>query len=415
LVRSQKTIQEKLDELKTKTKHEVSKEHLKMSLEKKSKLYNFATNPRLEYPNDKGELTWFPIGFAHQFKDQRGQQVTIRDINYFVWKYNHTYYAVRDACSHQGSSFKNGCVHKNTVTCPYHGYQFNGNGTLIDIPQIDIMQLDNDNYHIDSYKVVEKAGMVYLNTVPIPRFTQFFAQESSLNESFRKILDEDLIWVEPEAFEKDNTCVYLEVDFNHNARFVSMNSLDICHIAHVHTFGNKKSPNPLNIPKILRLNDTGYHYKTFYEYLTGENSIAKKIYKNINIRVENEYILPHTTVARAYFANHKSTTVSYALPVSKFKTKLFVKTYRDYWYIPSSLESKGPLHIPFSILNKIGDEITYKTMIRTLMEDKAIVDNIEKSDVPLMNGKFSILYDLLNNHYRKLYHIYYDEDEASIK
>ena len=380
----------------------------------KPKLYNFALNPRLEHPNQNGELTWFPIGFSHKFKDQKGYTITIRDINYYVWKNKNIFFAVRDACSHQGSSFKNGCINKDTITCPYHGYQFNNNGSLVDIPQMDMMQLNNENYHIDSYKVVEKAGMVFLNTIPIPRFTTYFGQESLPNSSFKNLIDEDLIWVEPEASDKANTCVYLEVDFEHNARFVSMNSLDICHIAHVHTFGNKQNPNPINIPKIVKLNDKPYHFKTFYNYLTGENSIAKKIFNNINIKVENEYVLPHTTVARAFFSNHKSTTVSYALPISQFKTKLFVKTYRDYWYIPSSLETYGPFHIPFAILNKIGDQITENTMIRTLMEDKAIVNNIEKMNVTLMNGKFSIIYDALNSHYRKLYHIFYDKDDKTI-
>jgi len=397
------------------TKYLLKKSNLVMILDKrKSNLYNFAMNPRLEHPNNHGELTWFPIGFAHKFKEERGYPVTIRDINYMVWKHNKTFYAVRDACSHQGSSFKNGCINKNTITCPYHGYKFNNNGTLIDIPQVDIMQLNNENYHIDSYKVVEKAGIVYLNTIPIPRFARMLGQESFQNGTFKNLIDEDLIWVEPEANDKAATCVYLEVDFDHNARFVSMNSLDICHIAHVHTFGNKESPNPINIPKILKLNDTSYHFKTIYNYLTGENSIAKKLFNNINIQVENEYVLPHTTVARAFFANHKSTTVSYALPISKFKTKLFVKTYRDYWYIPSTLETNGPFHIPLAILNKVGDKITESTMIKTLIEDKAIVNNIEKADIQLMNGKFSIIYDALNNHYRKLYHIYYDKDDMNI-
>jgi hypothetical protein len=53
-------------------------------------------------------------------------------------------------------------------------------------------------------------------------------------------------------------------------------------------------------------------------------------------------------------------------------------------------------------------------MIKTLLEDKAIVNNIEKMDIELMNGKFSIVYDALNNHYRKLYHTYYDKDDTNI-
>ena len=78
------------------------------------------------------------------------------------------------------------------------------------------------------------------------------------------------------------------------------------------------------------------------------------------------------------------------------------------------METKGPFHIPLAILNKLGDKITESTMIKTLIEDKAIVNNIEKVDIQLMNGKFGIIYDALNNHYKKLYHIYYDKDDMNI-
>ena len=54
------------------TKHLLKKGNLEMILDKrKSNLYNFAMNPRLEHPNNHGELTWFPVGFAHKFKEER--------------------------------------------------------------------------------------------------------------------------------------------------------------------------------------------------------------------------------------------------------------------------------------------------------------------------------------------------------
>lgn len=35
--------------------------------ETKSEFYYFGSFPRLDYPNDKGQLTWYPIGFSNDF------------------------------------------------------------------------------------------------------------------------------------------------------------------------------------------------------------------------------------------------------------------------------------------------------------------------------------------------------------
>ena len=83
-----------------------------------------------------------------------------------IWKYSHVYYGLRDAYSHQGSSFQTGHINNDTITCPYHGYIFNGIcGKLIKIPKVNIIQ--KDCYNVDSFKVDEKYGIVFMNTISI--------------------------------------------------------------------------------------------------------------------------------------------------------------------------------------------------------------------------------------------------------
>jgi phenylpropionate dioxygenase-like ring-hydroxylating dioxygenase large terminal subunit len=360
-------------------------------------LFKFGSNPRLEAPNDAGELTWYPIGFPNEFKRSKPTPIIIRDINYIVWKDRDKYYSLRDACSHQGASFYNGCINKNTITCPYHGYTFNGDGELTDIPKLQF--IDSEMHNIHSFKVVEKNGLVFMNTIPIKN-----------NES--ELLDLNKIWVEPEAFDTNQKPVYLTKNFEHNAKFVSVNSLDICHIGFVHTFGNNKNPNPINTTKVFNVNDSPFHYKIIYEYLAGPKSLVNKIYKYDKITVENEYILPHTTVARVIFGNFSSTIITQALPISKFKTKLFVKAYRNYWYFDIN---KTPLFLrPLNnLVNLFGDLLTENTMETTLSQDKAIVDYIDKIDYKTMHGKFSILYDMMSNHYKNKYKQFYENNKNS--
>ena len=368
---------------------------------KESELFHLGTFPRLDFPNENGQLTWYPIGFSKDF-GIKPKLVTIRDINYIVWRDTSGYYGLRDCCSHQGSSFMLGQTCKNTISCPYHGYIFDGtNGELIQIPQLPHM--DSHAHNIDYFKVVEKGDMVYFNTIPIT------------NPEMKKKIDECKIFIEPEYFNKEQRVVYLQEDFEHYAKFVSVNSLDICHIGFVHTFGNKKSPNPLHNSRVLKLDDYEHHYKIIYEYLAGENSLVNKIYKYDKIEVENEYVLPHSTVARVKFGNLSSTIITHALPISKFKTKLFVKAYRSYWTHDLNNEKNQNILYPLMyFINMAGDKITENTMYKTLKEDKAIVDNIDKTNYQDMHGKFSIVYDLFSNHYKSNYKKFYEDGHFQI-
>jgi phenylpropionate dioxygenase-like ring-hydroxylating dioxygenase large terminal subunit len=373
-----------------------------LELEKKersSSFYQFGNRPRLETPNDKGQLTWYPIGFSHDFR-QKPQRITIRDVNYVVWKDKSQYYSIRDCCSHQGSSFLLGPTCKNTITCPYHGYVFDGsNGELLQIPKLPHME--SHSHNIAAYKVVEKGDVVYLNTVPLNHNSD--------------VLDESKIFVEPEFYDKDQRAVYLQEDFEHYAKFVSVNSLDICHIGFVHSFGNSKSPNPLRNSKIEQIRDVDHHYKITYEYLAGEKSLVNKIFKYDSITVENEYVLPHSTVARVKFGPWSSTIITHALPISKFKTKLFVKAYRSYWsYDLKNAKNQNILYPFMHLINTAGDAVTQNTMFKTLKEDKSIIDLLDKSSYESMHGKFSISYDAFSNHYKNHYKMFYEESGTQI-
>lgn len=359
--------------------------------------HRFGLHPRLESPNDKGQLTWYPIGFAKDF-GRKQKRVTIKDVNYIVWRDKKDYFGLRDSCSHQGSSFMKGESCKNTITCPYHGYVFNGeNGELLEIPKMKCVE--SNLHNIDCYKVVEKGDMVYLNTIPV------------VNSTMKNELDESSIFVEPEYYSSEQRAVMLCEEFEHYAKFVTVNSLDICHIGFVHTFGNKKHPNPIRNSNVIKLNDTENHYKIIYEYIAGENSLVNKVYKIDNITVENEYALPHSTVARVKFGGYTSTIITHALPVSTFKTTLFVKAYRNYWSYSNKENNYLNIFYPFEyMVNMIGDRFTYNTMFTTLKQDKSIVDFIDKSSYEGMHGKFSIVYDIFSNHYRNNYKRFYEEE-----
>jgi len=331
-----------------------------------SKLLEF---PKLNYKElteqNKYDLQWYVIGKKTDFLTNKPKKVRVWNRNYAVWKNeNGSYIGFDDVCPHKAASLSAGKIVNNNIACPYHGYEFNDQGTLVNVPGICFQP--SPIYDVSKYTVVEKNGWVYINTM-IP----------SKNESV--ITSGEYIYEEPEIA-SNCSVVFLDMEYNCYSRILSENSLDIMHIAFVHSFGNAHHPNPIKEepPKLVGPN----HYKSTYYYESGEKSMVRKAFGVTNLKIENEFILPHTTIARVIFDDYVSTVMTFALPIGDNKSKLFVKTYRNFWE------------------NQLGDAITRNTMYNTMLEDKLVVEGIDRR---FMDGKFNMKFDKLQNTYKSFY------------
>jgi phenylpropionate dioxygenase-like ring-hydroxylating dioxygenase large terminal subunit len=336
---------------------------------------------------NKYNLNWYVIGESSEFKKNKIQQVKIWNKKYAVWRENDKQLSAMDNhCSHRGASLSLGeltYVNKESrIVCPYHGYEFNREGVLCKIPGLNFTNSQCHNQLV--YPIFEQDGWVYMNIIP-SIYTENV--EFSKNEIYR----------EPESFNESFSRIQINTDFQAPARIVSENSLDVMHIGFVHTFGNKINPNPIReVPPFLPNETNQLHYKTIYDYNSGEDSIAKKIYKFDKLLIENEFILPHTTVARIIFGDLTSTVITFALPQNDTHSRLFVKTYRNYW------NTKDTTYLG-DLNNYLGDSFTRYTMEKTVKQDKSVVENIEPEH---MNGKYNMMYDKLQNVYRSMYKKY---------
>ena len=353
--------------------------------------------PKLSYHDlteqDKFDLQWYVVGKSADFIKNKPYKRQVWHKNYVIWR-NEDYKlrALDDVCTHKGASLAGGKIINDQVMCPYHGYEFNCNGTLTKVPGICFQP--SPIYNLAKYPIVEYDGWVYINTY-----------ERSINNSVSKIQNPEnsadflsendnpmvidttlyLSKVDHPANiqnspEQNCSVVYLDMEYNCYSRILSENSLDVMHIAFVHTFGNAKRPNPTkeDPPKLIGKN----HYKSTYYYEAGEDSMARKMFGVKDLIIENEFILPHTTIARVKFGDQVSTVVTFALPIGDNKSRLFVKTYRNFWK------------------NHVGDVITRNTMLNTMLQDKVVVENI---DPRFMDGKFNMRFDKLQNTYKSFY------------
>ena len=336
---------------------------------------NLIENTKLDYQEltgqEKYNLQWYVIGRSNNFLSNKPYPVQIWNSKYVVWK-NRTgeFTALDDACTHKGAALSSGKICSGNIVCPYHGYEFNDNGTLTKVPGICFRP--SPVYNVNKYNVVEKNGWVYMNTMNVLEQAKLKAENKSFSGDAN-------IYVEPEI-EKGCSVVHLDMEYNCYSRVLSENSLDIMHIAFVHTFGNAKRPEPVReIPPALVGPN---HYRSTYFYEAGEESVARKVFGSKDLIIENEFILPHTTIARVIFGDYISTVMTFALPIGENKSRLFVKTYRNFWQ------------------NQLGDVFTSNSMLNTMLQDKAVVESI---DSRFMDGKFNMKFDKLQNTYVAFY------------
>ena len=341
----------------------------------------FIGNPKLN-PN------WYVIGEADKIKPDIPHKVSIYDTPIAIWKDKANQYgAISDVCPHRGASLSNGRIDKDTgcIVCPYHTFKYNKCGRMVQAPGQANMRL-NDNYSfktdVPHYPIAEKDGWVFLLNKPLYDIKEL------------KLYGSESIWSEPEANDPEFKRVYLNKMFNQDARTVTENSLDILHISEVHTFGNKKRPLPLS-DKLDKVGEG--HWKAVYQYEAGEDSIPVKIFGIKTLIVENEFILPHTTVARVKFGSFVNTIITSALPITNNESILHVKAYRNNWVFNNP------------ILDAFFDYQTRRMMEKTLCEDKGVIDTIYPK---YRDGNFITKYDNLVKIYRDEYASMVDKDPA---
>lgn len=142
--------------------------------------------------------------------------------------------AMRDRCCHRTAKLSLGQVKAGKLACPYHGWEFNGTGACVHVPQLPDQAIPA-SYRVNAYHCTERYGYVWVclgePLLDIPTIPE------AADPSFRLI---------PEFYEPWN-CAGLRV---------MENELDLAHPAFVHTatFGSEEHP----IPDALDITETAW-------------------------------------------------------------------------------------------------------------------------------------------------------------
>ena len=66
-----------------------------------------------------------------------------------------------NTCTHRGGSLAGGKMNGDCIQCPYHGWEFTGEGECTRIPSLGPNPRIPARTHIDAYPVQEKYGLVF--------------------------------------------------------------------------------------------------------------------------------------------------------------------------------------------------------------------------------------------------------------
>ncbi len=139
-----------------------------------------------------------------------------------------------DVCCHRGASLSRGKVvgEGEAVACPFHGWQFNGQGACVKIPSMGDVKIAK-RARIDSYPVVEKYDWVWVFLGDLPE---------DKRPPVPDLLPE---YYDTETWRSTHLCTNVPVNWTK----IEENSIDTAHLSFVHAvFGSREDAKATLVP-----------------------------------------------------------------------------------------------------------------------------------------------------------------------
>jgi len=104
---------------------------------------------------------WYPIAKSDEVRTYEPHRTMVLGQNLVAFRDpDGGAHVLSDVCIHRGGALGKGWVKEGKVVCPYHGWQFDGEGLCKHIPSLEDDQVPA-RAKVDSYPVQEKYGIVF--------------------------------------------------------------------------------------------------------------------------------------------------------------------------------------------------------------------------------------------------------------
>jgi phenylpropionate dioxygenase-like ring-hydroxylating dioxygenase large terminal subunit len=166
--------------------------------------------------------------------------VKLNQQNYVLWKSTKGIHALPNRCSHRGARLSDGRMVGSRLECPYHGWQFQGNGKCTKIPQWNVNQKIPGACHLNKVFTHLQDGIVWVSHTN----GLFQPYTTSYNNN-------------PNYFVSN---YYLEAPYNYYLQIENLLDPAHLHFTHHGFQGNRERASEIKLTKFLQNNYELYGY-----------------------------------------------------------------------------------------------------------------------------------------------------------
>ena len=111
---------------------------------------------------------WYPMAVSDELTDQP-IKVRCMGLDFVIFRSDDgTANCLSNTCIHRGGSLAGGKLHGDRIACPYHGWQFTGDGACHKIPSLGTDARIPARARVDAYPVQEKFGIIFAFLGDVP-------------------------------------------------------------------------------------------------------------------------------------------------------------------------------------------------------------------------------------------------------
>lgn len=105
---------------------------------------------------------WYPIALSDEISNEQPLEVDIMSLKFVAFRdTDGTAHVLSNTCVHRGGALGRGKVNGDRVACPYHGWEFGGDGKCGYLPTNPLDQKPPARAKVDAYPVEERYGIVF--------------------------------------------------------------------------------------------------------------------------------------------------------------------------------------------------------------------------------------------------------------
>ena len=253
---------------------------------------------------------WYILALENEVPKDKPIKRFLYDTPYVLFRNEKDHLvALVDKCLHRGAQLSLGTVEDGAVRCPYHGWKYNDNGKLIDVPSdgpsVEAQEnTEKKNWCVGKPPLVVQDGCVWIWT------------------GDPKLVTTAPPWRFPELGSKSVAQYFMITDFDNEVTHLAQNFMDVPHTVFVHSkwFRNRAL---LKVPVDIEAGNG--RVKVTYKQTQDNIGFTSRV---LNPGGEpmihtDEFIFPNLTRVDYKFGKKFFIINSQCSPISRYKTRVY--------------------------------------------------------------------------------------------